>query len=103
MQMAEAWGMEGISIATCLSTANSLINFPVASRKLFYMYDLEWLRGNQRSYDALYNIYQNKDFDFIARSETHAKLIENCLNRKPIGIIPQLDIMSIKQCLAKKN
>ncbi|SVC44680.1 uncharacterized protein METZ01_LOCUS297534, partial [marine metagenome] len=49
MQIAEAWGHHGPMIATSLSTAQKLIGFP-SERKLFYVWDLEWLRGQQQRY-----------------------------------------------------
>jgi len=80
MQIAEAWAQKGVGIATSLSTASKLLSLPCMERKLFYVWDLTWLR-HPKHYEYHASIYTNQHLELIARSESHAKLITNCFNR----------------------
>lgn len=95
MNIAEAWAQPGTFIATNLSTASKLMTWPVAKRKLFYIWDLEFLRQNNRYYDAYSPIYTHKEFDLICRSEDHAKLITNAFNIEPKYIIENFDFKKL--------
>lgn len=87
MQMAEAWAQSQPIVATSLSTAAKLIDFPATRRKFFYVWDLEWLRGQRRIYNWYSPIYTNPELSLIARSEEHARIIRNCFNREVCGIV----------------
>jgi hypothetical protein len=92
MSVAEAWGQNGAFIATNLSTAAKLIHLPLASRKLFYVWDLEFLRGQYRVYEAYSPIYLHKDIELICRSKEHADLVENCFNKEVKHIVNNFDV-----------
>lgn len=100
MQLAEAWGQNGIIISTDLSTTRKMIEFPNIARKIFYVWDVEWLRGKQRVFDLYHSIYTNKDMEIITRCDNHAKLIENNFNRKVLGIVPEFDLTILKEILS---
>ena len=91
MQIAEAWGQHKPLIATSLSTAFKLISFPTV-RKLFYVWDLEWLRGKNRQYEQFADVYTHPELELVARSEAHADAIENAFNRKVNNIVSDFDI-----------
>ena len=96
MQSVEAWGQQGVMISTDLSTTCKLIKFPSASKKFFYVWDLEFLRGFAPiNYDLIKKVYLNKDIDLIARCEHHAKVIENNFNRKVTKIVQDFNIAEI--------
>ena len=96
MQSVEAWGQRGVMISTDLSTTCKLIKFPSASKKFFYVWDLEFLRGFAPiNYDLIKKVYLNKDIDLIARCEHHAKVIENNFNRKVTKIVQDFNIAEI--------
>ena len=103
MNIAEAWGQPGTFIATNLSTASKLMTWPVAKRKLFYVWDLEFLRQNNRIYDAYAPIYLHKEFELICRSEEHSKLITNALNKEPKYIIENFDLKKIMSITNGEN
>lgn len=101
MQIAEAWGQDGAMIATSLSTAFKLINFP-AARRLFYVWDLEWLRHGQqrRRYEQFADVYTHPNLELIARSESHAAVIENAFNRKVEHIISDFNTDKILELIS---
>lgn len=70
-----------IHIATCLNSANKLINNPKIKNFYFYVWDLEWHR-NLYDYDDLSKIYLNENIYLIARSKTHADAINKNWNRE---------------------
>ena len=102
MQIAEAWGQHGPTIATSLSTALKLIGFPSA-RKIFYVWDLEWLRGQQRHYKMYADIYTYPELELIARSEEHKKAIENAFNKEVKHIMPDFDTNQLLKVLEYDN
>jgi len=92
MQIAEAWCQDGVMIATNITTASKLINFPGTNKKYFYVWDLEWTRGQYRDYDFFKSIYTNKRLKLIARCEHHKKAIENAFDVKVDSIVDDVNI-----------
>ena len=98
MQIIEAWGQQGTIISTSISTACKMIKFPSACRKLFYVWDLEFLRGHvPNNYDLIKKVYLNEDIELIARCENHASVIKNNFNRDVIGIIEDFNMVEIME------
>jgi hypothetical protein len=82
MQLSEAWGQDGLVIATNINLAHKLLDFPCSGHKAFYVWDLEWTRGNRRRPHEFYSkAINHPDIDIIARNKYHASVIENCFNR----------------------
>ena len=81
MMMIEAWAQPGISIATSCSTAARLLSFPGPQRKLFYVWDMSWLR-NPKRVGAFSELFRNPDLTLIARCPDHSYALENDFNVK---------------------
>lgn len=99
MHISEAYEVRCPLIATSLSTADKLIHFPGCRRKLFYVWDLEWIRIQNKQYSVLENIYRNKELKLIARSSEHADLIKECWNISPAYILDDFDIKGLENIL----
>lgn len=97
MQIYEAWGYDGILIATKLSNAAQLVKFPLAKNKFFYVWDLEWLYAKEKYFRYLQGIYANPELKLIARSQSHKDLIEDCWNVKVAGIVDDFNIKQLKE------
>lgn len=84
-------------IATNISTAMKLLDFPCCPTKFFYCWDLEWARisPNSRKFKVLYNIYNNPELNILARSESHALQIQKCWNVKRVNIVKNFNIEQI--------
>jgi hypothetical protein len=95
MHTGEAFEWSGTIIATTLSSAYKIIDFPGTKKKFFYVWDLEWLRLNIMDHKFLYHIYHNPRLKLIARSIEHANIIEEAWNVKPTIIIEDFEINSI--------
>lgn len=94
MHSYEAYGFNGPTIATNLKTAFKLIRFPSPKPKFFFVNDLEWLHMDVKNYEILEPIYRNNELSIIARSNDHAKLIENCWNIKVDHVVENYDFFT---------
>lgn len=95
MQMFEAWGYDGTMIATNLSSASQLSNFPLVKHRYFYIWDLEWLRMKEKHFRPLAEVYRNPNLILIARSENHKNVIETCWNVKVAGIVDDFEMSQL--------
>ena len=82
MNMAEAWGYNGIVIATSALLANILVNMPCPRVKYLYAWDLDWLRGQNRPYALFNKLFHEPSLKLIARSQNHIDIIRNDFNIK---------------------
>lgn len=92
MHLNELWGFHYPVVATSLNTASDLIKNPSPTKKLFYVYDLEWISFEQKDFVRLAEVYRHSDLEIICRSESHKKIFENCWNRSVKHIIDKFDI-----------
>lgn len=91
MHMVEMFGYAGTVIATDLGTCAKLINSFSPVKRIFYVWDLEWIRMPYKNYEMLYKLYNHPRIELVARSEDHAKAIENCWDRKVERISENFD------------
>ena len=102
MNISEMWSCKGVVIATNLTTANTLAKAVIPAKKVFYVWDLEFLRGN-KNFKENVEIYRNPSLTLICRSQSHAEALENYCNRKPDCIIPDLNIEEIERWVKEKH
>lgn len=88
MNVTEMWGFNGTIIATTLDLAEMALN--VSGDKIFYPWDLEFLRGN-KNFMRNVSIYRNPNLRLIARSNDHGIELSNYCNRDP-EVVHDLDI-----------
>lgn len=81
MQMVEAYEYRNPLIATSLSTAQKLLNFPRSVKKVYYLWDLEWLRFKNESYNGFKNIYGSQELELVCRTQDHKVLVEKLWHR----------------------
>lgn len=98
MQIHEGFSFDGPMVATSLSTADKLARWPGPSRRLFYVWDLEWLRMPQKSFEQLRGIYGNPDFDLIARGPDHAHVLMDVWNVPVKYVVEDFNILDILTC-----
>ena len=96
----ECWGYDGITIATDLETAETLINCPCPIKKFFYVWNLEWLY-NTHHYRVLQNIYQS-DLELIARNKDHAKLLKQYW-KEPSYTMDNFNISDLKKIIKENH
>ena len=102
MNISELHTFNGTLISTSIDTTLYAINSITNTRKIFYVWDLEWLRPNKNNF--LYNMqaFRNEQVEIMCRSERHAKLIENYCNRKPSLIFNNLNLLALREHMKDK-
>tara|TARA_R100001163_G_scaffold33853_1_gene26220 strand:+ start:583 stop:1053 length:471 start_codon:yes stop_codon:yes gene_type:complete len=80
----------GIAMSTTIAEADMLLKSHNNSKKYLYLWDMEWLTRSM-NYSQVCNILLDKRLKIIARSKSHAQIIENFCNKKPIGIVEDWD------------
>jgi len=92
MNVTEMWGFKGTVIATTLDLAETMLN-SVKGDKIFYAWDLEWLRGNHK-FDRNVSIYRDPNLRLVSRSNDHAMELSNYCNRDP-EVVHDLNIFEM--------
>jgi len=99
MMLMEAWAQPGISIATSVSTASRLIDFPGSTRKLFYVWDMMWTQPDEVG--QFHHIFRNPEIELIARNILHAKAISTHFNVKVRHVLDNFDIEKLTEVIEK--
>ena len=76
----------GVAIATTVEEAKSLLETSNNSDKYLYLWDLPWTE-QPVNHDEFCKIMRDPRLKIIARSTSHAKVIENFCNKAPVGIV----------------
>ena len=87
-------GFHHNAIATTIGEANVLLKSNNAAKKFLYLWDLEWLR-NPTHYDISSKILLDDRIHIIARSDEHAKMIDNFCNKMPIAVVDNWHLESL--------
>jgi len=94
----------GMAIATNLEEADILLKSNNNCKKYLYLWDLEWL-VRPMNFTQVCNILRDDRLKIIARSKSHADIINNFCNKEAIGIVEDwnneqlLEIMEKEKCL----
>lgn len=99
MNMIEAYGMDCPLISTSIETTKTLSNCIKATRKFFYVFEMEWANSSH-DVDELLSVYTNPNIELIARSDDHAKVIEKCW-KSPIAVIENFNYEQITKLISK--
>tara|TARA_R110000744_G_scaffold3161_3_gene12299 strand:+ start:8143 stop:8604 length:462 start_codon:yes stop_codon:yes gene_type:complete len=86
---------DGVTIATSIDTANTMLKTKNNSRKFLYLWDIEWLR-EPMDFNYINSVLSNPKLDIISRSESHKVIIENYCNRKISGIVDDWNIQQLE-------
>ena len=92
----------GVAIATTVEEANSLLQSSNNSDKYLYLWDMAWTE-QPVNHDAFCNILRDPRLKIIARSESHAKTIENFCNKKVVGIVDDWNAEQLLQIVGANN
>ena len=94
LHRAHAFSFEGIIITDDLSRCQDLHNIPCAKKRFLYLYHLNWPQIESLQFNHLKHILLNESIGLIARSPSHAELIEK-LFKKPDYIMPEWDYKTL--------
>ena len=92
MNILDIHGFDGLTIATTIDQALALSQVVGKHPKVFYLWDLEFLRPQNRNF--IYNLqtYRNPNLKIVCRSEEHAKAFRNYSNRSEDSIIEDFNL-----------
>ena len=100
MELQDAWGYDGNVVATTLSTAKVLAGCPGHNRKLFYVYNFEWIFNANAYYDYIKVVPR---LEIITRTPDYDKMFTNCFNRKSEFTLPEMNIEELWTKLNTKS
>ena len=95
MSLNEIWNFNGVLVSTNINTTLALKKCFAPSKKIFYVWDLEWMRpamGQNIEFERVVQAFSYESIDLLARSKDHAKAIENYSNRKVKHIVENFNI-----------
>lgn len=93
MPVSEAKSFDGILISTNLILAELALENLDASRKVFYSYDLDWMRG-RLPFEETAKIYHSEEHELVVRSEYHQNAFSSAFNLLP-RVVPSFDISNL--------
>lgn len=85
---------DGIMISHRIDHAKSILGCANNSRKVLYLYDLDWMFQTMFYHD-IYNILTNEDLFLILRSKDYVCPIKNLCNREPDAIMQKFNLEKI--------
>lgn len=86
----------GNIFASNIEDARILLKLTSKSKKFLYLWDIEWIRSPQDFYQNI-EVLKSNSINLVARSESHASLIENYTNRKVEHILEDWNYEKILQ------
>lgn len=91
----------GHAIATTVQEASILLKSNNACKKFLYLWDMEWL-DQPMNFSPVCDVLLDDRLHIIARSESHAQIIENFCNKKVCGIVddwnPDQLLTALRSC-----
>jgi hypothetical protein len=97
MQMTECFGFNAPVVATTVASAEKLLRLPGPTKRIFYVWDLEWLRFQHKNFRALQAVYGHPSLLLIARSGDHKQAIEQAWNRPVDAVIENFNLDAIME------
>lgn len=88
LHRAHAFTFDGILITDELLRCQDFHNIPIAKKRFLYLYHLNWPQIPSLQFKHIKRMLLNDNIGLIARSDSHAKLIEK-LFKKPDYIMPE--------------
>lgn len=92
---ADAWGYRGPLVATTLGTAARLAAFPAPAARVFYVWDLEWLRLGAFPHAAVAAVYRDPRLALVCRHQDHRAAVEAAWARPVAGVVEDADPYAI--------
>lgn len=81
MSVAEIHTFHGKVISTSLDTTELMLKSPTSSERVFYVWDLEFIRDKSNYLRSLF-LYRNPQLKIVSRSEDYARALEIFANRR---------------------
>jgi hypothetical protein len=93
----DIWGFKGTVVSTSVSTANRVNKAAGPTRRILYLWDLEWMNG-QTPFGYLMDVLEKQD-KILARSNDHKTAIESVLNIKVHGVVDDFNYKQLIEAI----
>ena len=103
MPVSELYGYDGTLVTTNLTTTMRALNSFGPSSIFFYLWDLEWIRYQQKRWADFAQIYRNPKIKLLCRSEEHKRVVEGCWNVSVEGVCNDWDYQSLLNVVLRRN
>ena len=87
---------QGMAIATNLKDAQTTLKMSGGADVYLYLWDLPW-NNKTVEFEECVKVMRDSRLSIIARSDSHARAIENFCNKKPVAIIDNWDIEKLSE------
>lgn len=98
LNFGDAWDFQGDLVVTNLNLAERCLPMPGPKRKWFYVWDLEWVTSPRKFRDLQF-LYRHSELRIIARSDEHARLVENCWGSRVYYTVPDISSSFLKEII----
>ena len=95
-------GYHGVTIATSLTCAETLLRSHNRSDKYLYLWDIDWLI-TPVNFSAACDILRDDRLKLIARSESHARVISDFCNRGVLGVVDNWNIDELRKIINEEQ
>jgi len=77
---------DGLLMCTNLINADHILSVNTSSRKVLYLWDVDWLH-NTFNFEWVYDVLTNDKLDIIVRSEEHKRALKMLCGKEPLGVL----------------
>ena len=89
---------DGVTIASSIDSANTMLKTMNRSKKFLYLWDMEWLR-QPMDFNYVNSVLSHPNLAIISRSNSHKQLIENYCNREVAGVVEDWNMEQLEQII----
>jgi len=98
MNVGELHYYSGLLVSTTIDNTRLSLKVPGKLRRIFLIWDLEWLRSKGDFFDNM-QVYRDPRLILVARSKDMANAITNYTNRRPHIIIEHLQFSELAKVI----
>ena len=91
MNICEIYAFDGLLIGTRLDHAARMANIASPSQKVFYVWDLEWMRGKTDFVQNMHG-YRSDRVDVVTRSPSYARALQYYANLDKVPIYTETEL-----------
>jgi hypothetical protein len=96
LKQSEVFSFNGTLIAMDIESARLVLANVSSKRKIYYLWDLEWVFTSQENYNNNADVYLSPHLNFVARSTDHAKIFRKVWGKRA-NVIEEFEYEQIRK------
>ncbi len=92
----EIFNFDGVLVATDIYSAKLALGNFNAVKKVYYLWDLDWIFASQPNYNSNAGIFLNPQFEFVVRSTDHAKIFKKVWGKR-IHVVEEFEYEQLRK------